>query len=134
MDWTEFIPSIVLACIAAIPGIAALFKGRGKEKADVAAIYTEIAKDLLEEYRAKLTEVEASYRAKLEEIEATVEEQAGLIRCQERKIEKQAAKMEQQQIEIDQLKEEQEKAQEVVASLCAQIRGLGHEPVWEPEK
>ena len=134
MDWTEFIPSIVLACIAAIPGIAALFKGRGKEKADVAATYTDIAKDLVEEYRAKLTEVEASYRAKLEEIEATVEEQAELIRCQERKIENQAAKMARQQLELDQVKAEQGEFLKGVTSLCAQIRGLGHEPVWEPEK
>ena len=134
MNWTEIILPIVLACIAAIPGIISLFKGRSKEKADVAAVYTDIAKEWAEEYRARLAEVEASHDAKMEEIERTVEEQAEVIRCQERKIEKQAIRAAQQQLEINQLKAEQEEFLEGVTSLCAQIRGLGHEPVWEPKK
>ena len=134
MNWTELILPIVLACIAAIPGIISLFKGRSKEKADVAAVYTDIAKEWAEEYRARLAEVEASYRAKLEEIEQTVKEQAELVRCQERKIESQAIKAARQQLEINKLKEEQEEFLEGVTALCAQIRSLGHEPVWEPEK
>ena len=126
MDWKEVILPLLLAAIAAAPGILALLKGRNKEKADVAATYIDSAKDLLEEYRAKIQEVEASYRAKLEEIEATVADQAETIRCQERKIAK-------QQAEIEKMRAEQDEFLQGLTALCTQIRGLGHDPVWEPE-
>ena len=134
MNWTEVILPILLACIAAIPGIVSLLKGRSKEKAETAATYIDSARDLVEEYRAKIVEIETSYRAKLEEIERTVEEQAELIRCQERKIEHQADKLALQQIELEALKGGQEEFRRGIVALCDQIRELGHEHVWEPEK
>jgi len=122
MEWTEVALPILLAVIAAIPGIAALFRGRKKEKADVATAITDAAHDLL-----------GDYRAQIDEIKQTITEQAETIRCQERKIEAQARNIAIQQLEIDALRAEQEEFLTGVNALCAQIRGLGHEPVWEPE-
>ena len=149
MDWKEVILPLLLAAIAAAPGVLALFRGRSKEKAEASRVITDAAKDLLAEYRVKMDEIEESYRAKLAEVEeeckmriaateamyqskmdaveAKVKEQSKVIDCQERKIAK-------QQIEIDRLKEEQDDFLEGVIALCAQIRRLGHDPVWEPEK
>lgn len=109
MDWTEVILPILLAVIAAIPGIAALFKGRGKEKADITTAITDAAHDLMGEYRLKIEE----YRKELEALEKKVADQA----C-----------------EIKKLQSEQAEFLDGVSALCTQIRGLGHEPVWEPKR
>ena len=149
MDWKEVALPLLLAIIAASPGILALFRGRSKEKAEASQVITDAAKDLLAEYRIKMDEIEESYRArlaeveeeckmriastealyqsKMDEVEAKVKEQSEIIGCQELKIAK-------QQIEIDRLKEEQDDFLEGVIALCAQIRKLGHNPVWEPDK
>lgn len=109
MDWKEAIIPLLLAAIAATPGILALFKGRGKEKADITTAITEAAQDMLDEYRKKIDE----YRAELQLLEKKVAEQA----C-----------------EIKRLRDEQAEFLNGVSALCTQIRGLGHEPIWEPEK
>jgi len=109
VDWTELALPIILAVIAAVPGFVALFKGRGKEKADITTAITDAAQDMLDEYRKKIDE----YRAELETLEKKVADQA----C-----------------EIKRLRDEQAEFLEGVSALCAQIRGLGHTPVWEPKR
>ena len=143
MTWTEALPSlltVILAVIAAIPGILALRKGRIKEKADAAGSITDSARKLLEEYRLQAEEAEERYRAKIEEIEAAMVEQAEKIRCQDRKIAQQSGELALQQIEltgqevrIKDLEEERSEIMDGVRALCTQIRNLGHEPVWEPD-
>ena len=128
MTWTEALP-LLLAVIAAIPGILALLRGRNKEKADVATAITRAAGELLDEYRTKI-----------DEIEATVTEQAEKIRSQDRKIAQQSGELafqkfelEGQAVRIKDLEDERDEIMEGVSALCTQIRNLGHEPVWEPE-
>lgn len=126
---TEVLLPLLLALIAATPGIISLWKGRKKEEADAAGAITGAARDLISEYRAKI-----------DEIEAEQEEQAAKIKCQEQKIDQQDVMIRRQQREIDAqakriyaLEVERSELIRGVAALCAQIRGLGHEPVWEPE-
>ena len=127
MTWTEALP-LLLAVIAAIPGILALLKGRSKERADAAATITGSALELLEEYKTQV-----------EEIEKTVEQQAEKIRSQDRKIAQQDGELALQKFELEKqaasielLKEERDEIMKGVTALCTQIRNLGHEPVWEP--
>lgn len=128
MTWTEILP-LILAIIAAIPGIAALFRGRRKEKADVAKALSEAAGELVEGYQKKLERLEA-----LVENQATqLADQAEKIRCQERKIDEQAVELAKQAKSIRVLERERGKFLAGVLMLCAQIRELGHEPIWEPE-
>lgn len=149
MDWKEVALPLLLAIIAASPGILALLKGRSKEKADAAGVFTDAAKDLVAEYRIKMDEIEESYRAKIKEIEedckariAAVEamyqvqinEVESKVREQSKIIDMQEQKIARQQIAIQKLEEGQEQSRIGVAALCDQIRSLGHEPVWEPEK
>lgn len=122
MNWTEVVLPILLAIIAATPGVVALLRGRSKEKADVATAITEAAGDLLGEYRTKIKEIEEK------------------MRCQDRKIAQQSGELALQQIELDgqavrikDLEDERDEMMEGVSRLCTQIRNLGHEPVWEPE-
>lgn len=129
MTWQDIILPIVLAVIAASPGLVALLRGRKKEKADVAEAITRAAGELVEDYQKKL-----------ERIEKKLEEQAELIRCQERKIDSQAEKLARQGIKIDEqsdrirdLELERDSILEGVMMLCTQINELGHAPVWEPE-
>jgi len=126
---TEVLLPLLLALIAATPGIISLWKGRKKEEADAAAVFTGAARELVEEYRAKI-----------DEIEKTVEEQEAKIRCQDAKIDQQNVMIRRQQREMDDqakriyaLEVERSEFIQGVSALCAQIRGLGHEPVWEPE-
>lgn len=149
MDWKEIILPLLLAAIAASPGIISLWKGRSKEKAEAANVITDAAKDLVTEYRAKMDELEAAYRIKVEEIEAScrkkieevelayrakVESIEDTVRKQSQTISRQERKIANQQIEIDRLKAEQNDFLRGVTDLCSQIRALGHEPVWEPKK
>jgi hypothetical protein len=122
LSWTEVILPLILAIIAAAPGIIALFRGRQKEKADVAKAITEAAGELVEEYKDRLAR-----------IEGTIAKQADRIRCQELKIERQAEKIAEQAERIMALELERDEFLNGVLSLCAQIRALGHNPVWEPE-
>lgn len=140
MDWKEVVLPLLLAAIAAAPGILALFRGRHKERADAASSITDSASDLLKEYRTRIAEIEQEYRDKIAKIEAIVADQAERLRCQEREMDKQAAMIRRQQMEIDEqakriyvLEVERSDIMRGVSTLCAQIRGLGHEPVWEPE-
>jgi hypothetical protein len=129
VTWQDIILPIVLAVIAASPGLVALFRGRKKEQADVAEAITRAAGELVEDYQKKL-----------ERIEKKLEDQAELIRCQERKIESQADKLARQGIKIDEqaarirdLELERDEVLTGVMMLCTQIHDLGHDPVWEPE-
>jgi beta-phosphoglucomutase-like phosphatase (HAD superfamily) len=140
MAWNDILP-IVLAIIAATPGIVALFKGRSKEKADAAKIITESARDLLGEYRVKVDELEEEYLAKIAAIENTVAQQAEKIQVQGRLIAQQAEEIDSQRLELGQqearinvLEKERDEIMEGVQALCTQIRNLGHAPVWEPRK
>lgn len=140
MDWKEVVLPLLLAAIAAAPGIAALFRGRHKERADVASSIMDSSSDLLKEYRTRISEIEQEYRGKIAEIEVVVADQAERLRCQEREMDRQASMIRRQQVEIEEqakriyaLEVERSEFIQGVAALCAQIRGLGHEPVWEPE-
>jgi len=141
VDWKEFVPQILLAVIAAAPGVAA-----GKEKADVTTAITDAAGKLLDEYRLKIDEIEEEYRARIEkyrldieEIEQVVAKQAEKIRSQDHKIAQQSGELVLQQIALDgqavritDLEDERSEIMDGVRALCTQIRNLGHEPVWEP--
>jgi hypothetical protein len=115
VNWTEVALPILLAVIAAAPGILALLKGRSKDKADAASTITGAAKELIEEYRKKI-----------DEIEEIVAEQSAKMRCQE-------LELREQEMRIKKLEQEREEIMEGVLALCTQIRTLGHDPVWEPE-
>ena len=129
MDWQAVILPIVLAIIAAVPGTISLFRGRQKERADVAKAITEAAGELVEDYQRKLSRLEE----KLEQQAIQLAEQAEQIRCQDTKIERQAAQLAEQAESIKVLERERGELLAGVLMLCAQIRKVGHEPVWEPE-
>jgi uncharacterized protein HemX len=114
MTWQDILPQIILAIVAASPGIYAIWRGRHKEKADVAKIITEAAGTLVEEYKEKL-----------ESLERLVAQQQEEIRCLESTAKEQASR-------IDALEKEKERVLKGVEKLTEQIRKLGHEPVWEP--
>ena len=146
MEWTEVTPLIV-ALVGAITGLLALFKGRSKEKADVAKAITEAAGELIEDYQSKARQIEEDYKGKLAQIEERMAEQDKKmveqdrkIDCQELKIEKQAKQIEiqakrirEQADKIKALEIERDEILEGVLELCKQIHALGQQPVWEPE-
>jgi hypothetical protein len=129
MSWQDIVLPILLAVIAASPGLVALLRGRRKEQADVAEAITRAAGELVEDYQKKL-----------DRIEKKLEDQAELIRCQERKIEAQGDRLARQNIKIEEqagrirsLELERDEILTGVMMLCTQIHDLGHDPVWEPE-
>ena len=129
MSWQDIVLPILLAVIAASPGLVALLRGRKKEQADVAEAITRAAGELVEDYQKKL-----------DRIEKKLEDQAELIRCQERKIEAQGDRLARQNIKIEEqagrirsLELERDEILTGVMMLCTQIHDLGHDPVWEPE-
>lgn len=129
MSWQDIILPILLAIIAASPGLVALLRGRKKEQADVAEAITRAAGELIEDYQKKL-----------ERIEGKLEEQAELIRCQAHQIESQSEQLARQDIKIEEqakrirdLELERDEILNGVMMLCTQIHDLGHAPVWEPE-
>jgi chromosome segregation ATPase len=146
MEWTEVTPLIV-GLIGAITGLLALFKGRNKEKADVAKAITEAAGELVEDYQSKARQIEEDYKGKLAQIEERMAEQdkkmveqGKKLDCQELKIEKQAKQIEIQAKRIreqaDQIKALEVERDEIltgVMELCKQVHALGQQPVWMPE-
>jgi hypothetical protein len=143
VNWTELILPIVLAIIAASPGIVALFKGRSKEKADVAKAITEAAGELVEDLQNKIDRAERKCQEDIARLQQALDEQAQQISCQELKIKKQTRQIE---IQADRIREQEaeisgqadriqvlEEERKGSLALCTQIRELGHEPVWEPE-
>jgi chromosome segregation ATPase len=136
LNWTELILPIVLAIIAASPGVIALFRGRSKEKADVAKAITEAAGELIEDYQNRLERLEKLVGEQAEKIlcqEAKISRQARQIDIQADRIREQADKIRGQADRIQALEAERDEFSQGVLSLCAQIRELGYEPVWEPE-
>lgn len=128
MNWQEIFPQILLAVLAASPGAYAIWRGRHKERADVAKIITEAAGDLLTEYKEKLDSLERLIAEQQEEIRC-LEFQSGR---QIIKLASQAKELEEQAGRIGKLEEEKERVLKGVEALTEQIRKLGHEPVWEP--
>lgn len=130
MSWNDILPQIIVAIVAASPGIYAIWRGRQKEKADVAKVITEAAGDLVTEYKEKL-----------ESLEHLLAKQQEEIRCLESEVGKQTKEIAQQAIEIESQKDriralEAERLEilEGVRSLTAQVRLLGQKPVWEPKR
>jgi septal ring factor EnvC (AmiA/AmiB activator) len=128
LNWQDLLPQILLAAIAAAPGLYAIFRGRHKDKADVAKAITEAAAQLVEQYKDKI-----------EAIEKTIARQEEKIRCQELTIERQAEKLARQAVQIQEqsarimaLEVEREDFLHGVSALCKQIREQGLHPVWEP--
>jgi septal ring factor EnvC (AmiA/AmiB activator) len=129
VNWSEIAPQIFLALVAAAPGIYAIWRGRNKEKADVAKAITEAAGELIEEYKDKL-----------DRLERIVEKQERKLACQDLKIEEQAKKLTAQEAELESararitaLETERGEFLEGFMSVCSQIRELGYDPVWEPK-
>lgn len=130
MNWADIIPPIIMALIAASPGVYAIWRGRQKEKADVAKIITEAAGDLITEYKEKL-----------DSLERLVAKQQEEIRCLESQVDKQTKEIARQSIEIKNQKDriqvletERSEILEGVWALTAQVRTLGQKPVWEPRR
>ena len=132
MNWTEIAPQIILTIIAstmaAAPGIYAIWRGRNKEKADVAKAITEAAGELIEEYKDKLDRLEKI----VEKQEKQIAKQEKQIACQDLKIEKQEEELQEAKKSIAALEVERDEVLAGVSALCTQIRELGHRPVWEP--
>lgn len=122
MSWQEVAPQVLLAIVAALPGIYAIWRGRHKEKADVAKVITEAAGNLVEEYKSEL-----------ESLKLLLAQQQEEIKCLEFQVERQTEKIALQSVRIDTLEAEREEVLAGVRALTAQIRKLGHDPVWEPE-
>jgi len=122
LNWTELILPVVLAIIAASPGVVALFKGRRKEKADVAEAITRAAGELVEDYQQRL-----------ERLERIVEEQAITIDGQAKQIKRQSQTIGEQADRINTLELERDKILTGVLALCQQIHELGQDPVWRPD-
>jgi hypothetical protein len=129
MTWQEIFPQLLLALIAASPGIYAIWRGAAKDKADVAKAITEAAGELVDEYKQQIAK-----------IERTVVKLENSIICHELNIDKQATKIILQAEEIGRqaqririLELERTEVLRGIKELNAQIRKLGQEPVWEPQ-
>lgn len=130
MDFTTpQIITIVVALIGAVSGILGFFKGRRKEKADVAQAITEAAANLIEKYESRLIYLEEV----IEKLEGVVKDQSATIECQELKLDKQGETMARQGKTIEAFELERDEILKGVLSLCAQVRNLGLEPAWEPK-
>ena len=114
--WSPIIVAFIGGLLGAIPGVIALFRGLRKERAEVAERISAAAGKLVE-----------NYRERLEELEQLTEEQNVKIAAQEVRLQAQAR-------QIARIKQERTVFLAGVQALCDQIRGLGHEPVWEPKK
>lgn len=130
MNWADIIPPIIVAIIAATPGIYAIWRGRQKERADAAKVITEAASELVREYKEQL-----------DSLERLVAKQQEEIRCLESQVDKQSQTIAAQSLAIDKQKEriellESERLEilEGVRTLTAQIRILGQKPKWEPKR
>jgi len=114
---------IIVAVIAFITALVTLLKGRKGEKANAAESITDSA--------AKLV---AQYRERLEELEALAKKQTEQIKTQEARLNAQARQIKSQSKQIGILQQERAQFLTGVQSLCDQIKGLGHTPVWEPKE
>lgn len=130
MNWADIVPPIIVAIVAATPGIYAIWRGRQKDRADVAKIITEAAGELMEEYKEQL-----------ESLKVLVAQQQEEIRCLESQVGKQTKEIALQSVEIKNqqkrimvLERERIEILEGVRSLTAQVRMLGQKPVWEPKR
>lgn len=135
MNWAEITPQIILALIAATPGIIAIIRGRKKEKAEEEKIRADAAKAITEAAGAMLDE----YREEVVSLKRLVAQQQEEIRCLEAQVDKQTEKAAEQAVEIkkqkeriDLLEKERREILDGVRALNAQVRNLGQKPVWEP--
>lgn len=128
MNWQDILPPIIVAIVAASPGIYAIWRGRQKERADVAKIITEAAGDLVKEYKERLDSLERLVIQQQEEIRCLESQVAN----QTEKVAKQSVDIEKQQERIEALEKERLEILDGVRSLTAQVRTLGQKPVWEP--
>lgn len=123
MNWADIIPPLIVAIVAASPGIYAIWRGRQKEKADVAKIITEAAGQLVTEYKEKLDSLERLIAKQQEE-----------IRCLEFQVGKQTEQIGDQKERIEALEKERLEILKGVRALTTQLKTLGETPVWEPKQ
>lgn len=134
---TDWLPTIIVAFIAAVPGIAALLAARGKNRADAASTLTgaalQMVNELQEQIRAarddaiQLTAQLATTRAELSRVTSAQLEQSVLISTMRDTIA-------QLQAENASLKE---RIKELVAEnelFRTELERLGHKPDTGPSK
>lgn len=129
MNWSDIAPQIILAILAWIPGIYAIWRGRHKEKADIAKAIAEGAGELLEDYQQNLKEV----KAELSALKLIVKSQEEELRQNKYELRKQDEELRMAEQRITDLETERDEYRRGISQLCAQLRGLGHTPVWEPK-
>ena len=125
----EGIVAIVVAAIAALPGIWAIVAGRKRENADTSKAIAEAAAVLVKPLEGRIVSLEKEMRTQEERVRRQtieIERLNGIIRKQQQTIVAQATR-------IKQLEDSQAAMLAGIEKLCNQIRAGGQEPVWEPE-
>lgn len=120
---------IIVATIAAIPGLYALIQNRKKAKAEAEKIEREADK-LVAEAAASLVE---PLTKRVNALEKKVAAQAETIEAQGKKIKEQGEIIEAQGKKIKFLESTNDKYRIGTTRLVKQVRDLGHEPVWETD-
>lgn len=129
MNWLDIAPQLILAIIAASPGIYAIWRGRHKEKADIAKAITEAAGELVEDYQNTIKEL----KTELKDLRRIVESQEEELQQNRFELRKQDEELKMAEQRITDLELERDEYRRGISQLCAQLRGLGHAPVWEPK-
>lgn len=109
---SEIAISVVIALVAALPGVLALFAQRKKNAADAAGMITDAAMDILD--RAD---------SRIEKLEFNVNEQSSIIELQTKKI----REMNKDLIRLDELVREYRRG---LMILIAQVESLGDNPAY----
>jgi len=129
VNWLDIAPQILLAIIAASPGVYAIWRGRHKEKAEVAKAITEAAGELVEDYQNTIKEL----RAELKELRKIVDSQEEELKQNKYELQKQDEELKMADRRITDLELERDESRRGISQLCRQLRSLGHAPVWEPK-
>lgn len=129
MNWLDIAPQIILAIIAASPGIYVIWRGRHKEKAEIAEAITKAAGELVDDYQEKIKELKDELRA----LKVVVGHQKEELQQNSYELRKQDEEIKQAEQRITDLELERDEYRRGISQLCSQLRSLGHEPVWEPK-
>ena len=115
-DW---LPPILLAVIAASPGLYAIWRARrktdaetAKSSADAVGVLTGSAVEMVKRWEARTVDLERR------------------LNGQEQKIAEQGAEIEALKERVDALEDENECLRDGAERLESQVVGLGHTPVW----
>lgn len=122
MDWTPLVTPIIVAIVAATPGIISLIQQRKKQSVEAADLIQRASGELIEQYKRRMDE--------MEEQAAANEEEVGLLQERFDRIEQDLRKRDNDLECRDQYIEHLLRG---IRRLIAQIKSLDTLPVWSPK-